>query len=92
MWWKHKGHRELYRLLLLWWDPIDVKDVPEAQNEYVGYSGTLGRMLREGASEAELADYLAQAEKRMGLRPNDQVDKLTATKLVEWYRHEMTQA
>jgi hypothetical protein len=92
MWWKQRGHRELYRLLLTWWDPIDVKDVPEAQNEYAGYSGTLGRMLREGASEAELANYLGEAEAHMGLRPNDELDRLAANKLVEWYGDEMQRA
>jgi hypothetical protein len=89
MWWKDRGHRELYRLLLLWWDPIDVKDVPEAQSEYAGYAGTLGRMLLEGSSEAELASYLSQAQTHMGLCPNNEIDKLTATKLAEWYRDEM---
>jgi hypothetical protein len=60
MWWKTAGHRELYRLLPLWWDPIEIKDVPEAQHEYSGYSGTLGRLLSEGASADDLANYLAR--------------------------------
>jgi hypothetical protein len=89
MWWKHRGHQELYRLLLLWWDPIDVKDVPEAQSEYTGYSGTLGRLLRESASADELATFLGDAETQMGLAPNNDLDMLVATKLIDWYGEEM---
>lgn len=85
MWWKTSGHRELYRLLILWWDPIDVKDIPEAQGEYTGYSGKIGRMLREGAGEGELAAFLGEAERRMGLGPNVELNKLVAGKLVNWY-------
>jgi hypothetical protein len=89
MWWKTAGHRELYRLLLLWWDPIDVKDVPEAQNEYSGYSGTLGRLLREGASANDLANFLGDAEAHMGLTPNKDRAHLVATKLADWYGEAM---
>jgi hypothetical protein len=89
MWWKRTGHQELYRLLLSWRDPINVKDVPEAQNEYAGYSGTLGRLLSEGASPDELATFLGEAETHMGLAPNADLDRLVATKLIDWYNEEM---
>jgi hypothetical protein len=85
MWWKRTGDRELYRLLMLWWDPIDVKDVPEAQDEYTGYAGRLGRMLYEGAGEPELARFLGDAEESMGLTANEQLDALVAEKLRTWY-------
>jgi hypothetical protein len=85
MWWKAEGHRELYRLLMLWWDPIDVKDVPEAQGEYSGYAGTIGRMLREGAAKGELAAFLGEAETHMGIAPNVELNTLVATKLLDWY-------
>lgn len=84
-WWKTSGNAELYRLLLLWWDPIDIKDVPEAQSEYTGYAGQIGRMLREEAGKAKLAAFLADAEHRMGLSGNSELDELVATKLIEWY-------
>lgn len=89
MWWKRRGHRDLYRLLLLWWDPLDVKDVPEAQDEYTGYSGTLGRMLREGTSTTEVTDFLAEAERDMGIQPNRDVDELVAGKVMRWFEDEM---
>jgi hypothetical protein len=92
MWWKHKGNRDLHLLLMEWWDPIGVKGIPEAQNEYDGYSGRLARMLREGASKDELAEFLGAAEVGMGLTPNPDLDELVATKLVDWYREEMRES
>jgi hypothetical protein len=89
MWWKTTGHRELYRLLMLWWDPIDVKDIPEAQGEYTGYSGTIGRMLREEATNTELTAFLAESEQHMGLRPNQELNALVTEKLVDWYTESM---
>jgi hypothetical protein len=85
MWWKTTGHWELYRLLMLWWDPIGVKDIPEAQGEYTGYAGTLGRMLYEDTPEAAIAEFLAQSEERMGLAPSTETDSLVASKLLDWY-------
>jgi hypothetical protein len=85
MWWKTEGHRDLYRLLLLWWDPIGVKDIPEAQGEYSGYSGMIGRMLHENATENELVAFLGDAERGMGLEPLAERNQLVTAKLVEWY-------
>jgi hypothetical protein len=89
MWWKTVGHRELYDLLMLWWDPIGVKNIPEAQGEYTGYAGRLGRMLREGASEQELVASLAEAERSMRLGPKGERNALVAGKLIEWYARSM---
>jgi hypothetical protein len=91
-WWKTGGHAELYGLLLLWWDPIGIKDVPEAQGEYTGYSGRLGRLLREGGGEAELAAFLGDAERRMGLSGNAELDRLVASKILDWYAEAMREA
>jgi hypothetical protein len=85
MWWKTEGHRDLYRLLLLWWDPIGVKDVPEAHDEYSGYSRTIGRMLYEDAAEDDFVAFFGAAERNMGLEPIVERNQLVAAKLVEWY-------
>jgi hypothetical protein len=85
MWWKTSGHRGLYQQLMLWWDPIGVKDIPEAQGEYDGYAGTLGRMLHEGKSENELAAFLGEAESGMGTGPRAEFDAFVAGKLLDWY-------
>jgi hypothetical protein len=84
-WWKTEGCRELHALLMLWWDPIAVKDAPQAQDEYSGYVGTLGRMLYEGATKRELAAFLGDTESGMGLEPNGELDAFVATKLLDWH-------
>ena len=91
-WWKTSGHAELYRLLLLWWDPIGIKAIPEAQGEYRGYSGRIGRLLREGRGEAEIAEFLRDAEGHMGLSGNEELSELVAAKIVSWYAEAMRTA
>jgi hypothetical protein len=88
-WWKSSGHRELYRLLLLWWDPVDVKNVPEAHGEYTGYAGRIGWLLRESGRKADLAELLGDAEGHMGLAGNDELNELVASKIVNWYAEAM---
>ena len=44
------------------WDPIGVKDVPEAQDEYDGYVGGVYRLLAAGASVRDVAEHLARIE------------------------------
>jgi hypothetical protein len=48
-WWKTSGARELRMLLMTYWDPIGVKGIPEASDEYDSYLGPLAKKLREGA-------------------------------------------
>ena len=84
-WWKTSGGRGLYQQLMLWWDPIGVKGIPEAQGEYDGYAGTLGRMLHEGKPKRELAAFLGHAESGMGLAPRPEFDAFVADKLLDWY-------
>jgi hypothetical protein len=89
IWWKTDGLGELHQRLLLWWDPIGVKDIPEAQGEYSGYAERLGRMLYEGAGNRELEAFLGEAETGMGISPNTEFDALVARKLLDWYREAM---
>jgi len=57
-------------VLLREWDPIGVRDVPEAQDEYDGYVGGVYRLLASGAAAPELAEHLARIERdSMGLSP-----------------------
>jgi hypothetical protein len=46
-WWKQRGRSHVNRVLRDDWNPIGWQ-VPE--DEYAGYAGTVGRMLREGTS------------------------------------------
>lgn len=62
------------RILLRVWDPICIRDVPAAQDEYDLYVGGVYRMLASRASAEDLAEHLLEIELRqMGLasRPGD---------------------
>jgi hypothetical protein len=48
------------RVLLEEWDPIGVRDEPDAQDEYDGYAFALYGLLARGATDDDLAEYLAQ--------------------------------
>ena len=68
MWWKRRGGAGVRRILMQEWDPIGVDGIPEPADEYDTYVGAVGRMLREGATDEELARYLVDIrENRMGL-------------------------
>jgi len=62
MWWKRRGARELRRILMEEWDPIGVRRIPEAADEYDTYLGPLASRLREGAPAETIADYLSDVE------------------------------
>jgi len=49
---------EIRHVLLNVWDPIGVKDEPNAQDEYDGYIGRLYELLVSKAPQSELVDYL----------------------------------
>jgi hypothetical protein len=62
-------------VLLHTWDPIGVKDEPQAQDEYDSYVGGVYRLLASGATPQEVAEHLCLVEtESMGLtqaRPSD---------------------
>jgi hypothetical protein len=50
------------------WDPIGVRDEPEAAGEYEAYVGGVYRLLATGASKEAIAEHLATIERdAMGL-------------------------
>jgi len=49
------------------WDPIGIRDAPNAQDEYDGYIGRAFELLMSNASDAELEDYLNWIVRRMGM-------------------------
>jgi hypothetical protein len=63
------------RVLLEDWDPIGIRHVPEAQDEYDRYVGGVYRLLATGASPSEVARHLLTIEsEHMGYkqpRPSD---------------------
>ena len=59
---------DIRRVLLNVWDPIGVKDEPNAQDEYDCCIGGVFQLLRNGSNEDQLADYLLErANEHMGL-------------------------
>ena len=46
-----------------YWDPINVKDEPNAMDEYDSYIGGVYRLLAGGATELEVAEHLASVER-----------------------------
>ena len=60
--------RDIRRVLLDVWDPIGVKDEPNAQDEYDCCLGGLYHLLAEGGSDEQIAEYLwKQGTEHMGL-------------------------
>lgn len=55
------------RILMLEWDPIGVANEPAARSEYDQDALALYGMLANGASDAELSEYLAKTEAEIGL-------------------------
>jgi hypothetical protein len=89
MWWKRSGAAELRRILMEEWDPIGVRGVPEAADEYDGYLPQIGSRLHDGASAKEIAAYLTWVEEdRMGLGRSAAArrrNKALAARLCDWY-------
>ena len=58
---------QIRHVLLEVWDPIGVRDMPEAQDEYDSYLGEIFQLLTTGGTDEQIADYLwNQANDHMG--------------------------
>ena len=59
-------------VLLRNWDPIGVRDHPQAQDEYDPYVGGVYRLIASGATARELAEHLARVEaEQLGFQDTD---------------------
>jgi hypothetical protein len=89
MWWKRSGARELRRILIEEWDPIHIRGVPEAADEYDTYLGPIASRLREGASAEDVAAFLNDVEEtQMGLGASAAArrrNQILAARLRSWY-------
>jgi hypothetical protein len=85
---KHESGRihAIRRVLLDIWDPIGIRDEPNAQDEYDMYIGAISELLRRGASDGEIAKYLHHvAHDRMGFdnaQIRDMDETVRALKLI----------
>lgn len=66
---------QIRHVLLDVWDPIGIKDEPDAQDEYDGYIGHLYELLVANATDTELSNYLHRiAHDRMGFEESKASD------------------
>ncbi len=84
-WWNQRGSLELRELLLSEWDPIHVRDADGPDDEYDGYLGQLGGLLRKGGDVGAVAEYLASAEHHMGFDTQPDQLRKVAEHIRTWY-------
>ena len=59
---------KIQRILMNEWDPIGVRDIPEAADEYDSYLGDVYRLVVQSASASKIAEYLRYVEvEQMGM-------------------------
>jgi len=77
---------EIRRVLLEVWDPIGIKDEPNAQTEYDGYLGQVYELLVGGATDSEITERLLYiVQERMGLdraTPADMIETISALRKI----------
>lgn len=79
----HDIHAAIKSALLNDWDPIGVKDIPNAESEYDGYVSELYNMIVQGKSKREIIDCLWWIEiEHMGLPGNRQATESFTEKLL----------
>ncbi len=73
---------QIRQILLQHWDPVAIKHVPQAQDEYDTYLPKISLLLKSHASQSDIAAALLQAEADMGLAANEGRANLVAAKLL----------
>ncbi len=72
---------EIRHVLMDVWDPIGIKDEPNAQDEYDSYLGGVYELLTNGASDERIQEQLWWiVTERMGLSAAKQTDMAQAVK------------
>jgi hypothetical protein len=85
-WWRVVGRPAVVRLLWTEWDPIGIRDVDGAADEYDCVADPVCAKLRQGASAAEVAALLgSSATGHFGLGPDPDADAHAADLLLAWY-------
>jgi hypothetical protein len=78
---------QIRHVLLDVWDPIGIKDEPNAQDEYDSYLGEIFTLLSAGATGEQLADRLLYfVNDRMGLEasPEQMIPTIRALRAIEF--------
>ncbi len=64
--------RAIGEVLLRNWDPLGVKDEPQAQDEYDAYVGGVYQLIASGATAKQIAEHLVRLETdRLGYPDTD---------------------
>ena len=67
------------------WDPIGISEIPEARGEYHSYLPVAFGLLKRGATEVEIADYLGGVtSEMMELSTNRDRDLEIAEIIIDW--------
>ncbi len=67
------------------WDPIGVQDIPGARDEYHGYLPQLFKLVKDGADQIKIAEYLDRTQKNeIGLLSNLPENLKVARVLLDW--------
>ncbi|MEX0841366.1 MAG: hypothetical protein WEC82_05710 [Xanthobacteraceae bacterium] len=75
-------HQEVRKILLTEWDPIALRNVPQAQDEYDQYATRIAQMVISRRSIVELSEYLLHLETSvLGLEANRERARAVAEKL-----------
>jgi hypothetical protein len=89
-WYKREGGRQLRGLLMDNWDPIGVRGIPDAIDEYDTYAGRIADSLRRGADVEMVSAMLGVIRVGgMGLGPDPGTDASAALAIVDWYADAM---
>ncbi len=60
-------YRRCDQILHYLWDPIGVREEPAARDEYHSYLPRVFSLVKHGAAEGAVVDYLTAVEQHMGL-------------------------
>ena len=81
-----KIHQEIHKVLLGEWDPIGVRDIPEANDEYDSYIPTIYKMLISDKTKNEIFDYLWWIEtEHIGVSGDRQRTEQITKRLIDLY-------
>ncbi len=79
---------DVKRVLLNDWDPIGIKNIPDAATEYDGYAPGIYQLLGESRSVEDICAHLRWiVEDRMGLDDNEAHTRAVAKLLSSLPRH-----
>lgn len=77
-------HQAVHAAVLHEWDPIGIRNIPEAQDEYDAYVPKICELLKLPNSRNDVVSYLGWlATEQMGLSGNNQVTEDFADRLIQ---------